>query len=182
MTIRKIYNCIRWAMINPFEALVISSIAIILILAITRLGSVGTWASSYHYVSPSLPVSKITQPKKDSNGEIRTRRFLETYFNKPFPKDRPDFMVNPVTGSRHNLELDCYNPELRLAVEYNGVQHYKFIPFFHKNREAFYNQRYRDELKRLRCKELGITLIEIPHTEERRLEEFLNQELNRLGF
>jgi hypothetical protein len=107
---------------------------------------------------------------------------LESYFKKPFPKSRPDFMVNQVTGSKYNLELDCYNSELQLAAEYNGAQHYKFIPFFHKNKEAFYNQKYRDELKRIRCKELGITLIEIPYTEERQLEQYLTHELNRQGY
>ncbi len=35
-----------------------------------------------------------------------------------------------------NLEIDCYSPKLKLGVEYNGAQHYKFIPHFHKNKEA----------------------------------------------
>jgi hypothetical protein len=91
-------------------------------------------------------------------------------------------MVNPVTGSRHNLELDCYNDQLRLAVEYNGAQHYKYIPYFHKNKEAFYNQKYRDELKRLRCKELGIVLIDIPYTENKNLERYLEEQLRIHGF
>jgi hypothetical protein len=91
-------------------------------------------------------------------------------------------MVNPVTGSQYNLELDCYNESLRLAVEYQGEQHYKFIPYFHKNREAFLNQKYRDELKRMRCKELGITLIEVPYTEKRRIREFLTEQLRARGF
>jgi hypothetical protein len=91
-------------------------------------------------------------------------------------------MVNPVTGSQFNLELDCFNESLKLAVEYNGAQHYQFIPFFHKNQEAFYNQKYRDELKRMRCREMGITLIEVPHTEDKRLEAYLEEQLKRHGF
>ena len=43
-------------------------------------------------------------------------------------------------------------------------EHYKYTPFFHKNKEAFYNQKYRDELKRRMCKDNGIYLIEIPNT------------------
>ena len=73
-------------------------------------------------------------------------------------------MRNPVTGGDFNLELDCYDPELGIAVEYNGVQHYKFIPFFHKNKEAFLNQKYRDDMKRRICKDNGILLIEVPYT------------------
>ena len=62
------------------------------------------------------------------------------------------------------MELDCYNPELKLAVEYSGKQHYEYVPYFHKNKEAFLNQKYRDELKRRMCKDNMITLIEVPYT------------------
>ena len=89
---------------------------------------------------------------------------LENAFDRSFGKARPNFLNNPVTGGNFNLELDCYNPELKLAVEYNGVQHYKYTPHFHKNNEAFLNQKYRDELKRRMCKDNMITLIEVPYT------------------
>ena len=180
-SIRKLQKIVDWCRSHKFEALLILSIAIILILALTRIRSSGTWSDSYYYL-PEVKNSTPSAPRKDSSGELRARAFLESYFKKSFPKSRPDFMVNTVTGSKYNLELDCYNPELRLAVEYNGQQHYNYIPFFHKNKEAFYNQKYRDELKRIRCKELGITLIEIPYTEERKLEQFLEQQLKSVGF
>ncbi len=180
--LKKISSIIQWSLNHKFEALVLFSIIAILILALTRIGSSGTWSDTYHYI-PNLKSQSVSfpAPRKDSQGELRTRAYLESRFKKAFPKSRPDFMVNPVTGSRYNLELDCYNPELRLAVEYNGAQHYVYNSFFHKNKEAFYNQKYRDELKRLRCKELGITLIEIPYTEDRRLEQFLEQQLRDVG-
>jgi hypothetical protein len=97
-----------------------------------------------------------------SRGETSCKEFIEFYFQKPFAKTRPDFLKNPVTGE--NLELDMYNEDIRLAVEYNGEQHYKYIPFFHQNKEAFKNQLYRDELKRRMCKDAGVTLIEVPYT------------------
>ena len=134
-------------------------------------GSKGTW-SNKNYLSFLLTTpttSTITNktsrsPPKDSKGEIECRRVLQFIFNKSFDKARPNFLRNPVTGGDFNLELDCYDPELGIAVEYNGVQHYKFIPFFHKNKEAFLNQKYRDDMKRRICKENGILLIEVPYT------------------
>ena len=53
---------------------------------------------------------------------------------------------------------------MSLAVEYNGIQHYKYVPYFHKNKEAFLNQKYRDDMKRRMCKDNKITLIEVPNT------------------
>lgn len=179
--LKKLWNGVTWIRSNTFEFLVILSILIIVILAVFRFNSTGSWSDSYYYLPPSN-TSQSSAPRKDSSGEIRARQFLENYFRKPFPKSRPSFMVNHVTGSQHNLELDCFNETLRLAVEYNGAQHYKYIPFFHKNKEAFYNQKYRDELKRIRCRELGITLIEVPYTEEKRLEEYLREQLKIHGY
>ena len=102
--------------------------------------------------------------KGESKGETECKRVLEKIFNKPFNKVRPDFLRNQVTGNTNNLEIDCFNNELKIGLEYNGRQHYDFIPFFHRNKETFYNQKYRDELKRIKCRDNGILLIEVPYT------------------
>jgi len=181
--LRTIGQYIQWVRKHQFEALVIASIACILVLAALRWNATGSWSRDYFYLPPGIPHARAPrEPARDSRGETEVRQVLEDYFQRPFPKCRPDFMLNPVTGSQFNLELDCYNESLRLAVEYQGEQHYKFIPFFHKSKEAFYNQKYRDELKRLRCRELGITLIEVPYTEKRRIRDFLTGELRARGY
>lgn len=147
---------------HGFEILVGLSVLVIIVVAIFRKGKKGTWTSGYRYI-PRVK-NNGRAPPKESKGEAECRRVLMEVFRKPFPKARPNFLNNPVTGGNYNLELDCYNQELRLAVEYNGAQHYKYIPYFHKNKEAFINQKYRDELKRRMCQDNGITLIEVPHT------------------
>ena len=181
--IKKLYN---WIENNYFEILLCCSIIIILILAIFRINKRGSWSDSYYYES-SKQSHKLLDSKslQTSKGELRCKQYLENYFSEKgykFPKSRPDFMVNRVTGDKYNLELDCYNDELKLAVEYNGEQHYKYIPFFHKNKEAFYNQKYRDEIKRIRCRDLGIILIEVPYTELNNIDNYLKRELNNYGF
>lgn len=80
-----------------------------------------------------------------------------------FVKVRPDFLKYPKTN--RNLELDFYCEELKVAVEYNGRQHYEYIPFFHKNDiNNFDRQKRRDIFKRLACEKHGITLINVPYT------------------
>lgn len=145
-----------------FEIVIGIAFITLVALAIFRIGKKGTWSKSgYVLVKP-----KGRRPPQESKGEAECRKVLEVIFKKPFPKARPSLLKNPVTSeeSDNNLELDCYNSELKLAVEYNGIQHYKYSPYFHKSREAFHNQKYRDYMKKTICEKNGITLIEVPYT------------------
>jgi len=96
----------------------------------------------------------------ESRGEKLCRSILEKFFNKPFLSARPDFLLNPETN--RNLELDCFNQELMLALEYNGAQHYDWPNTFHKTFEEFEGQRRRDDLKRRICEASGVYLITVP--------------------
>lgn len=97
----------------------------------------------------------------ESRGEKICRSVLEKFFEKPFPSVRPDFLVNPETGK--NLELDCYNEELGIALEYNGYQHNVWPNNYHKTEAEFIAQLRRDDMKRRVCEEAGIYLINVPH-------------------
>jgi hypothetical protein len=48
-----------------------------------------------------------------------------------------------------------------LTFEFQGCQHYEYVPFFHKKKKNFKSQLYRDELKLKLCKQIGIKLIVI---------------------
>ena len=161
-----------------FELVLSACIVFILLAALwnTLVGKKGTYAPNkytIHHLHQKFPKSNkpsanynhhISEGKKESKGEAECRRVLQKIFRRPFLSQRPDFLKNPVTGGEFNLELDCYNPELKLAVEYNGIQHYKYVPYFHRNHEHFMNQKYRDDMKRRMCKDNGVILIEVPYT------------------
>ena len=87
--------------------------------------------------------------------ETRCREIFEDIFGGfKFPKSR----VN-------KRELDGYNEELKIAFEYNGIQHYEYIPFFHrKDPINLEKQKERDRLKEKMCKEEDIILFVIPYT------------------
>jgi len=95
-----------------------------------------------------------------SKGEQITCETLERIYGVSFPTVRPNFLKNPETN--RNLELDCYNEQLKLAAEYNGEQHYKFPNRFHKTHSEFMCQVKRDRLKAEMCELQGIHLISIP--------------------
>jgi len=135
------------------------------------------------YVPP--PVSSFSPTSSSSimmsKGERACKEFLEFALQKPFHKRRPSFLLNPVTG--RPLELDLYNEDLRLAVEYNGSQHYEFNQKMHPSRDSFHNQKYRDLIKKQLCERHGIHLIIVPYTVPiEKIPEFLFQSLRTSGY
>lgn len=134
----------------------------------------------------SRVLSKTSTPSSSlspsSRGEQRCKEFLEYLFQKPFEKARPPFLINPVTGQP--LELDCYNDELKLAVEYNGKQHYEYNKMMHQNsRHSFQNQQYRDHMKKEMCDKSGVRLIIVPyHVNKENIPDYLYNELKKLGY
>lgn len=110
-------------------------------------------------IFPPIVFAKATPWK--SRGETACRLALEQIYGVPFKSVRPNFLKNPETGA--NLELDCYNESLKLAVEYNGEQHYHFPNVFHRTMEEFIQTVRRDELKRKLCDQAGVYLIPVSY-------------------
>ena len=86
---------------------------------------------------------------------------MEKIYGVPFINVRPKWLHNIETGV--SLELDCYNEDLKLAVEYNGIQHYKWPNFTNQSYQQFINQVRRDDLKKRLCEKYGIYLINVPY-------------------
>jgi hypothetical protein len=132
--------------------------------------------------SSSLSPSQRGGSGGSSKGETKCKEFVEFFFQKPFEKCRPNFLQNPVTNE--NLELDMFNLDLGLAIEYNGAQHYHYNSFMHGNsKDKFYNQKYRDLIKEDLCKKNNIKLIIVPYTvPENQIAAYLFEELKKLGY
>ena len=117
----------------------------------------------------------IIKKSTKSIGERLCCEYFSNKFSVDFKTHRPDFLKNPRTGK--NLELDCFNPDLyisykgkdgkrkvsRLAIEYNGIQHYKWPNFTGQTQDEFVNQQYRDRLKISLCEKEDIYLIIVPY-------------------
>jgi hypothetical protein len=94
--------------------------------------------------------------------ERMSKSYLEELLSVPFRKMRPEWLIN---SRGHRMELDGFNEELNVAFEYNGIQHYFFIPYFHGDERDFMRRIIDDELKRKLCTENDVKLIEIPTVE-----------------
>ena len=60
--------------------------------------------------------------------------------------------------SKRPMEFDVFIPELSLAFEYHGEQHYG-MHYLYGDHEGV---KHRDQIKRDVCASKGITLIEVP--------------------
>lgn len=123
------------------------------------VGTVDTQINSDPKLKPEI--KKKPRVPQVSKGERICNQTLEKIYRVPFVKVRPAWLTNPETGK--TLELDCYNDELKLAVEYNGEQHYKWPNWFHKSYDEFIRQVRRDRLKSELCELHGIYLIIVPY-------------------
>lgn len=101
-------------------------------------------------------------------GQERVRAILELAFDKKFEKIKPDWLKNPATGSK--LELDGYCDELKIAFEYQGRQHFSDGTQFGGE---YSNQVQRDLLKEQICQNLGINLIKINQPKSYKEKEFI---------
>jgi hypothetical protein len=59
------------------------------------------------------------------------------------------------------MTFDFYNANKKIAVEVQGAQHTKYVPFFHGRRANFASQIRRDESKAQFCRLNNIILVEI---------------------
>jgi hypothetical protein len=148
------------------QLILIIFICILIVIAIVRnlfYKNSGRWNSNH--ISNIIEIYnfhnvKNEEKRKISKGEQKCIQTLQSIFLKPFKKCRPNFLKY----NGRNLELDGYNEELKIAVEYNGSQHYFFNPFFHKTLQDFYDLQKRDKFKMEKCKRENILLIIVPYT------------------
>jgi predicted nucleic acid-binding Zn ribbon protein len=97
---------------------------------------------------------------------------------------RHNIVHNDRTTLPNRLELDFHIPELRLAFEYMGRQHYEEVyaknrTMFFKNKDGFIKQKERDKMKEIECKKKGIQLIHIKFT-EKLTEQLILTKINHL--
>ena len=107
--------------------------------------------------------------------EERCRRIFENILGEKFPNVGPSWLIN------HCLELGGYCKKLKLAFEYDGIQHHEYPNPFHRDIGEFNPQKKRDEIKNRRCKLHQVNLIRIKY-DILVLEAYIRRELRKKGF
>jgi len=122
-----------------------------------------TWDSIYHgHYCPKC---------KKSKGESQVMSFLDS--NKI--EYKYEYFLKYCQNKRC-LYFDFYLENKKIAIEYNGKQHYEVVDFFNKN-NGFNKQQLHDQIKRNYCKKNNIKLIEIPYWDFDNIELILTKDL-----
>lgn len=99
---------------------------------------------------------------KISLREAICRTTFEQLFGVPFPKSRPEWLRS---AEGQLLEFDGFNETLRIAFEHQGEQHFR--PGIFSTGQSELNRRQAlDELKRIKCLERSIALIEVNYWDD----------------
>ena len=145
----------------------------------TKLCSISVLCKNKHIWTTSL--DSLSQghwcTKCRYKSEAMAIEIMEEIMSYKFIKKRPLWL--------QKLELDGYCESLKLAIEYNGIQHSMYSDFFHKNIRNFESQKARDILKNELCVKHGVTLISVPFQynmkDRKSMYDFIKSELISKG-
>lgn len=94
-------------------------------------------------------------------GNLVGQPIVEAIFKKYLGPER-NVLSNYTPDYLNGLEYDCYDKQGKVAIEYNGIQHYEYTPYYHKSIEELNSQKERDIRKKQLALNNGDILIEIP--------------------
>jgi len=103
--------------------------------------------------------------RKRSKYHLRAREVLKTCFHSYRILEEVKLPGSTPSHRKGVLYLDFYIPQIMLAVEVHGKQHYEYTPFFHKTKADFMLAKAKDEDKIEWCKLNNIDLIELKYSE-----------------
>lgn len=129
------------------------------------------WQSATTHLSgKGCPICKFSKGEKLIEIYLNNREidFYAQYRIKM--QDRLIFGIN-------NPKIDFYLPKYNTFIEFNGIQHYKFTPAFHKTEDDFNKQIERDNRLKKYCKTNKIKLIEIKYDQIDKIDKILDMKL-----
>lgn len=97
--------------------------------------------------------------KKNKGKSSALEKFLNEKLLEIFESDQ--IITNNRKILKSDLEIDIYIKNINLAIEVNGIFHYKKI----FKRQDLSRTQYKDERKKMECQELGINFLVINTSE-----------------
>ena len=116
--------------------------------------------------------------RKRSKFHVRARRLLKTIFHSYRILEEVKLPGSTASHRKGVLYLDFYLPQIMMAIEVHGQQHYQYTPFFHKNKAEFAIAKAKDEDKIAWCElnKIDIIVLRYSDTDEQWREQIENGE------
>ena len=124
--------------------------------AATKLRCIDKMGAEFKVTPGHLKTGQWSPHEHGSAGEKICRQALEHMFGVKFEATL-DVIKRP-NGAR--LEIDCYNPELAIGIEFQGYRH-KLNP----------DQKIRDAEKHVACASKGILLVEVDQFDQKQMND-----------
>lgn len=110
---------------------------------------------------PTLPPSTIQASRPST--DIVKARLDET----GIPYRQEVGLISSPMATGKDLRFDYYLDQLRLAIEFDGAQHYHPVDFWDKGgKDEFANRRIYDKAKDEWCAHHGVSMLRLPYTLE----------------
>lgn len=121
-------------------------------------------------------VGKISNKETQCFDEIK-KHVSENNVNKQF-EIRLDKGIKQLINHTESIRADFYIKDINAIIEYNGGQHYRFVPYIQKYYSKFVDQVNRDLYLKKYCKENNIKLLVIPYVDDKRIPEIIEKFIN----
>lgn len=101
---------------------------------------------------------------KLSKGEAFVKAWLDINNLKYIPQYHVSVPKNIRPSGNCYVDFMVIRNKKKFVIEYNGRQHYEFVPKFHRSKADFDAQLVRDAYIKTWCDKEDITFIEIPYS------------------
>jgi len=116
----------------------------------------------------NLNLSKYNVYKNDSRKRskhhIRARQLIAEVYHSYRVLEEVKMPGSTAAHRKSVLYLDFFIPNIKVALEVHGRQHYEHVPFFHKTKADFLRAKARDEDKIDWCELNNITLVTLKYS------------------
>ena len=107
---------------------------------------------------------KANDKRKRSKHHIRARKIINEVYHSYRVLEGVKLPGSTSSHKKSVLYLDFFIPNIKMAFEVHGRQHYEHIPVFHRTKADFLLAKARDEDKIEWCKLNGIEIITLKYS------------------
>ncbi len=138
---------------------------------------IGINGSEYAWNLTSYTVD-ANDKRKRSKFHVRARELLKTIYHSYRILEEVKLPGSTESHKKGVLYLDFYIPQIMMAIEVHGQQHYEFNKFFHKNKADFAIAQKKDDDKIKWCElnKIDIIVLRYSDTDEQWREQIENGE------